>query len=192
MADGRPDRAIRLSNECGRADRAPPSLIHLPLRKERGRALRKPSLVRADLPAQVPGYIPTPPHATTKLFDTARVATSPAPGENRRGTECADTSRLAPIANPIVNLTLTAQRRGLGGENATTAWTLQSLSCKTIRGMRVRESGTGLSRRAIRRGKGRDGASVKPRVLRILGRQAWRRAGAGPQRDRARGGARTA
>jgi hypothetical protein len=122
-------------------------------RKEKGRALRKPSLVRADLAAQVPGYIPTPPRAMTKLFDTALCNKARRPLEKTGELQCADPSRLAPIAKRIVNLTLTAQRRGLGGKNAAAAWTLQSQSCKTIRGMRVRESGTDLSRRASRRGK---------------------------------------
>ena len=113
----------------------------------------KPSLVRADLCAQVPGYIPTPPRATTKLFDLTLCNAAPAPGENRRGIQCADTSRPAPIANRIVNLRLTTQSRGPRPQKASAAWTLQSLSCTTARGMRVRESGTELSRRAIRGGK---------------------------------------
>ena len=92
----------------------------------------------------------------------------------------------------LVNLTLTTQRPRPRRENAPAAWTLQSLSCKTNKGMRVRKSGTDLSRRAGRAGKVEDETSVEPRVLRLLGREARRRAGAGSQRDRARRGARTA
>jgi len=65
----------------------------------------KPSLVRADLCAQVPGYIPTPPRATTKLFDTGTRAEKPA------ALGRANPSRLAPITNRVVNLTLTAESR---------------------------------------------------------------------------------
>jgi hypothetical protein len=44
--------------------------------KQKGRTLRKSSLVRADLLAQGPWEIPTPPRATTKLFVAACVPTS--------------------------------------------------------------------------------------------------------------------
>jgi hypothetical protein len=51
----------------------------MPNAKEKRRALRKPSLVCADLfRARSPGDIPTPPRATIKLFDTAFVTTAPA------------------------------------------------------------------------------------------------------------------
>jgi hypothetical protein len=83
--------------------------------------------------ARKTGDIPTPPRATTKLFEPPCVTTSPAPGETGE-LECADTSRPAPIANPIVNLTLTAQRRRRPAENTPAAWTLQSLSCTTKQG----------------------------------------------------------
>ena len=122
---------------------------------EKGRALRKPFLVGADLSAEeTPGDIPTPARATTKLFERNPVYQPRRSLEgNRRELECADTSRPAPVGNRIVNLTLTAQRRPLQPANAAAAWTLQSTSCKTIEGMRVGESGTDLSRPAGRRGK---------------------------------------
>ena len=121
--------------------------------KEKGRALRKLSLVCADQFAQGLGDIPTPPRATTKPLGIGLCKRSPALGENRRELKCTDTIKLPPIPNCIVNLRLTAQRRRIGAENAPAAWTLQSLSCKTGRGMRVRKSGTYLSRPRSRRGK---------------------------------------
>ena len=87
--------------------------------------------------------------------------------------EYTDTSRLAPIPNRIVNLTLTTQRRPQQRENAPSAWTMQSSSCKTNRGMRVRDSRTDVSRRAERVGQGRiNETSFESRVFRILGREA--------------------
>jgi hypothetical protein len=67
--------------------------------------------------------------------------------------ECPDVSSPVAVPKRIVNLTLTEQsRRPLPG-NTSAAWTLQRLSCKTNSGMRVRESGTDLSRRAHHQGK---------------------------------------
>jgi hypothetical protein len=53
----------------------------------------------------------------------------------------------------IVNLTLTTQSRRESRQTTSAAWTLQSLSCTTNKGMRVRKIGTGVSRRATSRGK---------------------------------------
>ena len=89
----------------------------------------------------------------TKLYDAACVKKTRRPLEKTGEVERADPSRPAPIPKAIVNLTLTAQRRRRGGENVPAAWTLQSLSCKTNRGMCVRKSGTELSRQAGREGK---------------------------------------
>src|ERR1019366_5590050 len=151
-------------------------------------------------PSSVLIFSPEAPGATSPPLPARRpncltspcVTAPPAPGENRRDLECADPSRPAPIANRIVNLTLTAKRPRQPPENATAAGTLQSLSRKTNKGTRVRESGTKVSRRAGRGARLRHETSVKPRVLRILGPEAWRRARAGPQRDRTRRGARAA
>ena len=91
----------------------------------------------------------------TKLFDAACV-TSQLAGPWRKPANVSEwtLATTAPIPKAIVNLTLTAQRRRRGGENATAAWTLQSLSCTTNRGMRVGDSGTDLSRLSGRKGQG--------------------------------------
>jgi len=49
----------------------------------------KPSLLMLVFLRKAPGDIPTPPRATTKLFDAVGVTTPPGPGEERRGIECA-------------------------------------------------------------------------------------------------------
>ena len=97
-------------------------------------------------------HIPTPPRTATKLLDLTLCNAAPAL-EETGALECADTSRPAPIPKPIVNLTLTAQSRVPLPQKASAAWTLQSLSCTTTKGVRVRKSGTEVSRRAIRGGK---------------------------------------
>ena len=89
-----------------------------------------------------------------KLFDATCVLTALVtwrePGEVRCVPLYAGRS---PIANRIVNLTLTTQSRAASGQTASAAWTLQSLSCTTNKGMRVRKIGTAVSRRATGPGK---------------------------------------
>jgi hypothetical protein len=89
----------------------------------------------------------------TKLFDAACVTTTRRPLEKTGDVSGRTLASPEPIPKLVVNLTLTTQRRRRSGKNAPTAWTLQSLSCKTNRGMRVGESGTDLSRRAGCEGK---------------------------------------
>jgi hypothetical protein len=89
----------------------------------------------------------------TKLFDATCVSTSREPGE--KPAKYSSTTTLASraaIPKALVNLTLTTQSRCRGCGNASAAWTLQSPSCKTEKGMRVRKTGTELSRRAGRGG----------------------------------------
>src|ERR1700692_2914737 len=81
--------------------------------KEKGRALRKPSLVGADLSTQeTPGDIPTPPRATIKLFDATLCITLAGPwrktGENWSARTLIGAAR---SGNRIVNLTLTAEKQ---------------------------------------------------------------------------------
>jgi hypothetical protein len=139
--------------------------------KEKGRALRKPSLVRADLCAQGPGGtcppLParrpnclTPPvcnrRAGPKAFSVGKCVQSifcacsdrktgihfcGTRAEKTGALECADPIRPAPIRNHIVNLTLTTQSRRERGENASAAWTLQSLSCTTTKGRACAKAG---------------------------------------------------
>src|ERR1700761_787597 len=108
----------------------------------------------ADLFAQVPGSTSPPlPARRPNLFDATCATISPGPWRNPREIECADHSSPALIRNRIVNLTLTTQNCPWRRQNAPAAWTLQRQSCKTIRGIRVHESGTDVSLPAAPWGK---------------------------------------
>ena len=115
-------------------------------RKGRGNEKRE-SLIA--LPRSMPilsrketGDIPTPPRATTNLFDAT---CTPAGSLEKTGEVRADVTRSAENPNRIVNLTLTSQTSRLTGAKLPAAWTLQELSCTTNRGRRLPESGTDVS-----------------------------------------------
>jgi hypothetical protein len=112
-------------------------------RDEKREGLRSPPLCRCrSCRATDLSDIPTPPRATTKLFD----ATCALAGPWRKPAKVrADGTRFDRSANRIVNLTLTPQTPGQTGAKAPAAWTLQDLSCTTHRGRAVRESGTDVS-----------------------------------------------
>src|ERR1700692_5087808 len=80
--------------------------------KKKGRALRKPSLVGADLSAQETRVTSPPSHATTKLFDATLCINLAGPwrktGENWSARTLIGAAR---SGNRIVNLTLTAEKR---------------------------------------------------------------------------------
>ena len=96
------------------------------------------------------------------------VTPAPAPGENQRGIECADPSRSAPIANPIVNLTLTTQslrKRPLRHGRCKAPLAQQSGECACVK------AGQNCPSEPFA-GRPRYETSVKPRVFRLLGREA--------------------
>src|SRR5260370_26771432 len=120
--------------------------------KETGTATKKggpgegPPFPCRSFRARDVGNPPPLPRDDQTLFDAACVTASPATW-SKTGEQWSvrETISLALSAKPIVNLTLTQQRRRQRSANAASAWTLQDPSCTTVKGMCVRESGTYLS-----------------------------------------------
>jgi hypothetical protein len=116
---------------------------------------KAPGAISPPLPAQRPNYSTPPvsqPHRNLE--------------KKRRGIECANTSRLPPTANPIVNLTLTAQRRRRqrlrhGRCNVCPAQRTEACVCVKAGQTCPATPGTGA--------RPKHEASVKPRVFRLLG-----------------------
>src|ERR1700732_2144061 len=139
---------------------------------------------------KAPGDIPTPPRATTKLCSTPPVSQPRQDLEkNGGGSNGRHTSRLPPVANCVVNLTLTTQsrpRQRLRHGRCNVSPAQQTEACMCVKAGQICPATPGTGARL-----GHE-ASVKPGIFRLLGRETCRRARPGPQRNRTWRGARTA